>query len=92
MDKLTFKQLKDSKDWKEAVIVFTENSFTKPYTEEQRSYKVSSDAKYFDYSKIGNSLFGDCLDGTDNGARLDFYMHHHEKEKWIVEYCYLITK
>ena len=34
MDKLTFKQLKDSKDWKEAVIVFTENSFTKPYNEE----------------------------------------------------------
>jgi len=91
MDKLTFKQLKDSKDWKEAVIVFTENSFTKPYMEEQRSYKVSSDAKYFDGSKIGNSLFGNCLDGTDNGVRLDHYMRSDEG-KWIVEYCYLIAK
>jgi len=91
MEKLTFNQLKENKEWKKAVIVFTENSFSKPYSELQRSYKISSNAKYFDYSKIGNSLFGDCLDGTDNGVKLNNYMHSAEG-KWIVEYCYLINE
>jgi hypothetical protein len=40
---------------------------------------------------IGNSLFGDCLDGKDTRVRLDRYIHHEEDaEKWKVEYCYII--
>lgn len=88
MKRLTFKELQDNKNWKEAVIVFTEDSYSKPFTEIERSYRVHSDAKYFDSTKIGNSLFGDCLDGTDLGVRLDVYIHDIEN-KWKVEYCYI---
>jgi hypothetical protein len=93
--RITFRELGESKDWKEAVIVFTNRSFgvLKQYTLEERSYKVSSDAKWFDNNKNGMSLFGDCLDGKDNGVRLDHYMRltPEEGKRWEVEYCY-ITK
>ena len=89
MEKLTLQELKNGKDWKTAVIVFTKDSFDKPYTEEQRSYCVSSDNKYFDDTKLGNSLFGDCLDGTDIRVRLDLYIHDSEKP-WKVGYCYIV--
>lgn len=70
------------------VIVFKQESFTKPYTETQRSYKTDSDQKAFLSNMIGSSLFADCLDGTDSGVRLDWYMHG--KDGWEVEYCYLL--
>lgn len=90
MEKLTFNQLKNE-SWKEAVIVFTKGSFNREFTEESRSYRVKSDAKYFDANMIGNSLFGDCLDGKDDAVRLDRYMYHQkEGENWEVEYCYII--
>lgn len=64
------------------IIVYKQSNFTEPYTEEQRSYRVSSANKYVMPHMYGNSLFGDCIDGTDNGVRLDCY-------DWEVEYCYL---
>ena len=91
MEKLTFNQLKENTSWKEAVVVFTKDSFKEEYSEESRSYKISSDAKYFDGSKIGNSLFGECLDGTDSGVRLDWYMKAlpEETTRWVVDFCYI---
>jgi hypothetical protein len=71
--------------WKEAVVVFTESSFEKPFTEVERSYKISSGDKYFDGNMGGNSLYGDCLDGKDLGVRLDIYIY----EGWKVDYCYI---
>lgn len=62
------------------VIVYKQSSFDKEYTEEERSYRVSSDNKCF-FSKISNSMYGDCLDGKDLGVRLDWY-------NWDVDYCY----
>jgi hypothetical protein len=94
MEKLTFKQLQEStSSWKEAVVVFAQESFSREFSEEARSYRISSDAKYFDADKIGSSLFGDCLDGKDNGVRLDWYMKllPEEGTRWVVDYCY-ITK
>ena len=52
-NKITYKELKEiftninknKEPDKYAVIVFTEDSFTKPYSLESRSYKVSSDNK-----------------------------------------------
>lgn len=73
----------------EAVVVFAEDSWNKPYTEEQRSYQFSSDNKAFLPDQIGYSIFGDCLDGKDLGVRLDWYMRADENP-WKVEYCYLI--
>lgn len=70
------------------VVVFTEDSFSKPYTEKQRSYELTSDNKAFLPNQISNSIFADCLDGTDEGVRLDWYMHG--EGRWKVDYCYLI--
>lgn len=73
----------------EAVVVFTENSFPRPYTRVERSYKLSSDNKAFLPNQLGYSIFGDCLDGSDLGVRLDWYMRAKEKP-WKVDYCYLL--
>jgi hypothetical protein len=96
MKKITYTELKDAmynfndehSDGKASlygVIVFTENSFDKPYTETERSYRVSNDNKGFQHGKISNSIYGNCLDNKDLGVRLDWYMH----EGWKVDYCYL---
>lgn len=68
-----------------AVVVMTKDSFDKPYSVKERSYKFSSDNKAFLPNQISNSIFGSCLDGTDVGVRLDWYI----PEKWTVEYCYI---
>lgn len=93
LKKITFEELEKSKGWKEAVVVFTKESFEIEFSETERSYEVQSDAKYFDASKGGNSLFGNCLDGKDDDVRLDRYMHllPEEGARWEVDYCY-ITK
>lgn len=93
MEKFTFEELENNKNWSEAVVVFTEDSFNEQYTEIQRSYAIKSDEKWFDSRMNGNSLFGNCLDGTDQGVRLDIYMRMlpSEGKRWSVDYCY-ITK
>ena len=80
---------KGTKECLEGVVVFREDSWDKPYTETQRSYKVSSDNKAFLPHQIGNSIFADCLDEKDLGVRIDWYMHDKEMP-WKVDYCYLL--
>ncbi|WP_090739338.1 hypothetical protein [Paenibacillus sp. Mc5Re-14] len=92
-NKIPFEELEVNKDWKEAVIVFSDESFgNRGFTVEERSYKVSGDAKFFDPNMIGSSLFGNCLDGKDIGVRLDWYMNlkPDEGRRWEVEYCYIV--
>ena len=69
------------------VVVFTEDSFDKPYTEKERSYEFCSDNKAFLPNQHSNSIFADCLDGIDSGVRLDWYMHG--ENSWKVDYCYI---
>lgn len=73
----------------EAVVVFTENSFNRPYTEKERSYMFSSDNKAFLPNQLGYSIFADCLDEKDLGVRIDWYMRD-DKNPWKVDYCYLL--
>ena len=80
---------KGTKEHLNGVVVFTEGSFNKPYTETERSYQTDNDQKYFLPEQCGNSIFADCLDGRDLGVRLDWYMHDAEKP-WKVDYCYLL--
>ena len=98
MEKISYSELRDAmfkfndenpdgKSKLHGVVVFTEDSFKKPYTEEQRSYRVSNENKGFQHGKISNSVFANCLDGTDNGVRLDWYMYGDDA--WKVDYCYL---
>ena len=86
MEKKTLRELDDTNNWEKAIVVFKKESFNKPYSEKARSYEISSDAKYFNPEMNGNSLFGYCLDGSDQGVRLDQYLH----DGWIVDYCYII--
>lgn len=100
MNKLTWQEFEKimqdaSKEGKQitGVIVFKPESFDKEYSEQSRSYEVSSGDKYWNPEMIGSSLYGFCLDGTDQGARLDWYMKAVPKDnlgkRWLVDYCYL---
>ena len=64
------------------IIVYSQDNFTVPYTEEQRSYRVWNDNKKFRKNRVGKSLFGDCIDGSDPDVRLDQY-------DWNIDYCYV---
>lgn len=66
------------------VIVFSQNSFDKSFSEFERSYRLSSDNKAFIEGMISNSIFMSSLDGTDINVRLDWYI-----DEWEIEYCYL---
>ncbi len=68
-------------------IVFTEDSFNQKYPLESRTYIVSSRNKAYMPDMLGYSIFGSCLDGTDQCVRLDHYMKG--KKPWKVDYCYL---
>ena len=71
----------------EAVVVFTGKGMKPGFTEIERSYQFSSDNKYFLSDQIGNSIFADCLDGTEFGIRIDWYLG-----EWEVDYCYIVEQ
>lgn len=57
-----------------------------------RTYAVSSDNKAFQPNKGGYSIFGYCLDGTDQGVRLEQHMReeHGGDNGWIVADCCIV--
>lgn len=66
-----------------AVIVYAQSNYSQPYTETQRSYRISNfSGKACFGGMLGSSLVGDCLDGIDLGVRLDAY-------NWKIEKCYI---
>lgn len=79
-------QYSDSKEHRlHGVAVFkAENWPGNDYSLESRSYEFVSDNKYFIPGLGGSSIFADCLDGSEEGVRLDFYLN-----LWDVEYCYI---
>ena len=74
-----------------AHIIFTEDSFREPYSPLSRTYRISSDNKAFWPNMGGYSIFGYCLDGTDQGVRLDYYIAGARNiSGWEVENCYIL--
>ena len=71
-------------------IVFTEDSFDKPYPVEARTYAVSSNNKAFQPNMGGYSIYASCLDGTDNCIRLEQYMRG--EDAWKIEKCYMLKE
>ena len=69
-------------------IVFSQESFNKPYDEKSRTYAVSSDNKAFKAGLGGYSIYGSCLDGSDPCVRLDGYMFG--ENAWKIEKCYMM--
>ena len=78
----------EGKEHLSGYIVFTQDSFDKPYDERSRTYGVSSNNKAFQAGMGGYSIFGSCLDGTDPCVRLDGYMFG--ENAWKIEKCYMI--
>ena len=71
-------------------IVFASASYSQFYTVKSRTYCVYSDENWFHSGRFSTSLYGDCLDGADQGARLDAYMEDFGNGcEWIVDYCYI---
>lgn len=68
-------------------IVFTDDSFDKPYNEESRTYAISSNNKAYQSGMGGYSIYGSCLDGTDSCLRLEGYMRG--ENAWKIEKCYM---
>ena len=74
-------------------IVFTADSFKKPYAEDARTYGVSSKNKAFQDGMGGYSIYGSSLDGTDPCVRLERYMavEKGSKDGWKIERCYMMS-
>lgn len=72
-------------------IVFSQDSFTAPYTEEERTYVVSSNNKAFIPGMSGYSIFASSLDGSDINVRIEQYMsdEYGGTDGWKVERCYM---
>ena len=72
-------------------VVFTEDSFENYYTEEQRTYEISSNNKAFMADQIGSSIYGSCIDGSDDNVRLDLIMEAENggTGDWKIEKCYI---
>ena len=69
-------------------VVFTAGSFDKPYNEESRTYRISSNNKAYQSGKGGYSIYASCLDGTDPSLRLEGYMRG--ENAWQIEKCYML--
>ena len=94
--KQTFRELKQNSPREDltAHIIFTEDSFAKPYSLLSRTYRFSSDNKAFWPNMGGYSIFAYCLDKTsDQGVRLDWYMAEEGNAGgWKVEDCYILEQ
>ncbi len=93
--KQIFRELKRSSPREDlsAHIIFTEDSFASHYPLLSRTYVFSSDNKAFQSSMGGYSIFADCLDGTDQGVRLDWYMAEEGNPGgWKVQDCYILEQ
>lgn len=62
------------------------------YSWESRTYVISSDNKAFQPRMGGYSIFGSCLDGSDQHLRLDVYMKEEQggKDGWAAEDCCIV--
>ena len=83
-----------SKEHLTGYIVFTQDSFSRPYPEMSRTYVVSSNNKAFITGMGGYSIYGGSLDNTDPCVRLEGYMaaEHGGKDGWKIERCGLVKE
>lgn len=76
-----------------AHIIFTQDSFDDEYPLLSRTYVFNSNNKAFRPSMGGYSIFADCLDGTDQHVRLEWYMTEEGNVGgWEVEDCYILEQ
>lgn len=81
------------KDDLTAHVIFTEDSFAKPYPLLSRTYSFTNNNKAFLSNMGGYSIFACCLDGTDQGIRLDWHMAEERNVNgWKVQDCYILEQ
>lgn len=95
MKKISWKELdnflSENHD-REGVIVFKNGPYWKQeYPLESRSYRVSGNDNHFHSGKISNSIYGFCLDGSED-CRLDWVIYALPEERWDIDYCYILPK
>lgn len=93
--RMTWKELSDfltEHHDRTGVVVFKQHpNWKEEYSEEERSYLVSGDNKFFYNNMISFSIWSGNLTKTDCGVRLDWYMFQEKPEdRWQVDYCYLL--
>lgn len=70
-------------------VLIDQNSFDKDYSEEERTYEVSSNNKAFLPNKGGYSIFAYCL-GDDDYCRLEWYIEDERRGgTWKIEKCWM---
>lgn len=67
------------------VAVISKESFSREYSETQRSYRFNNYNKAF-LPMCSSSIFSNCLDNLDMGVRLDIYVRGGD---WKVERVYV---
>lgn len=72
-------------DAPEVIVTITKDSFKEEYSELTRSYRFILSQKYFLPGMGGNSIFAHCLDGSEMGIRLDYYLFN----SWKIENVYM---
>ncbi len=74
-------------------IMFTQDSFKNEYSEESRTYMVSSANKAFQPNMGGYSIYASAVDGSDPIVRSEQFMadEHGGKNGWHIERCYMRT-
>ena len=100
MNKITFKELcnylRDNTEGKGVIVFKQGKDWKKEFSEEERSYIVHGDNKFFKPYLIGSSLYGTNLTKTDCGVRLDWYMKAIPEdglgERWTIDYCYILEE
>ena len=74
-------------------ITFSQDSFTKPYSAESRTYVVSSNNKAYQPNMSGYSIYASSLDGLDTNIRLERYMAAEKggPTGWQIERYYMMS-
>lgn len=74
-------------------IIFSPASFTEEYSQESRTYVVSSDNKAFQPNMGGYSIYASALDGSDPIVRIEQYMAAERggRDGWQIERCYMMS-
>ena len=90
--KSLFREAENNRQHLTAHIVFTADTFKKPYSEFERTYEVSSDNKAFQSRMGGYSIYGTSLDGVDPCLRMEGLMADEMggKDGWKIEKCFLV--
>lgn len=70
-------------------VTISQESFSKEYSKAARTYLFSSDNKRWLPNMCSASIWGDCLDGSDNGVKLSDYLFG--KDCWKIEDCGIIS-